>query len=79
MLELHDKAYKFTIKMFLEEVRTDVKDIRKEVNELKVSVNFANANYVDIQAWSLDKDRSGSAEPIRSTSEDRRGSTSEIR
>ena len=35
--------------MFLEEVRADVKDIRQEVNDLKVSVNFANANYDDMK------------------------------
>ena len=30
-------------------MRADVKDIRQEVNELKVSVNFANANYDDMK------------------------------
>ena len=49
MLEIQDKAYKFAIKTFLEEMRVDVKDIRQEVNELKVSVNFANPNYDDMR------------------------------
>ena len=49
MLEIQDKAYRFAIKTFLEEMRADVKDIRQEVNELKVSVNFANANYDDMK------------------------------
>ena len=49
MLEIQDKAYRFAMKTFLEEMRADVKDIRQEVNELKVSVNFPNAKYDDMK------------------------------
>ena len=47
MLDIQDKAYTFTIKMFVDDIKSKVNDIKKEVDELKQSVNFVSANHDD--------------------------------
>ena len=47
ILDIQDKAYKFAIKMFVDDTEPEVKDIKNEVEELKQSVNFVSANHDD--------------------------------
>ena len=49
MMELQDKAYKFTVKTFTDEIKAEIKEIRKEVEDLKLSVKFVSANHDDFK------------------------------
>ena len=49
MMELQDKAYKFTVKTFTDEIKAKIKEIRKEVEDLKLSVKFVSASHDDFK------------------------------
>ena len=49
MMELQDKAYKFTVKTFTDEIKAEIKEIRKEVEDLKLSVKFVSASHDDFK------------------------------
>ena len=49
MMELQDKAYKFTVKTFTDEIKAEIKEIRKEVEELKLFVKFVSASHDDFK------------------------------
>ena len=49
MMELQDKGYKFTVKTFTDQIKAEIKEIRKEVEDLKLSVNFVSANHDDFK------------------------------
>ena len=45
-MELQDKALKaLTIRTFKDEIKAEIKEIRKEVEELKLSVKFVSASH----------------------------------
>ena len=49
-MELQDKALrKLTIKTFKDEIKAEIKEIRKEVEELKLSVKFVSASHDDFK------------------------------
>ena len=49
MMEVQDKAYKFTDKTFSDEIKAEIKEIREEVEELKLSVKFVSISHDDFK------------------------------
>ena len=49
MMELQDKAYKFTVKTFTDEIKAEIKEIRKELEDLKLSVKFVSTSHDDFK------------------------------
>ena len=49
VMDTQEKASKSAIKILIEDVKSDVKDIRKEIEELKLSVKFMSGKYDDVK------------------------------
>ena len=50
MLALREKSFRSAMALLIEEIKFDVRDIRKEVLELRESVNFVAGKYDDMKS-----------------------------
>ena len=48
LLEIQDGAYRNTIKIFLEDMRTETRTIRKDMEALKSSLEFSQGEIDDV-------------------------------
>ena len=48
-MDTQEKAFKSAIKILIEDVKSEVKDIRKEIEELKLLVKFMSGKYDDVK------------------------------
>ena len=49
VMDTREKAFKSAIKILIEDVKSEVKDIRKEIDEMKLSVKFMSGKYDDVK------------------------------
>ena len=49
VMDTQEKAFKSAIIILIEDVKSEVKDIRKEIEELKLSVKFMSEKYDDVK------------------------------
>ena len=49
VMDTQEKAFKSAITILIEDVKSEVKDIRKEIEELKLSVKFMSRKYDDVK------------------------------
>ena len=54
MLDLQQKSFKATIEVLVDGLKSEIKEIRKEQEELKLSVKFCSGKYEDLKK-SLEK------------------------
>ena len=56
LLESQDKAYRATIQLFMEDVRGELKSLRKDLDDVKLSVSFLSKEYDTAKVESKESD-----------------------
>ena len=56
VMNTQEKAFKSAFKILIEDVKSEVKDIRKEIEELKLPVKFMSGKYDDVKEKTVKAD-----------------------